>query len=100
MNRKFFIDNGYLEFKNLLSKSECKKLNNKILKIRKIDEKIFFETKNEYQKYKNKKISSKNILDRFNLNFILKNKKFRSKIENILGKEYYLYTSRVICALP
>ena len=30
MNRKFFIDNGYLEFKNLLSKSECKKLNNKI----------------------------------------------------------------------
>ena len=70
MNRKFFIDNGYLEFKNLLSKSECKKLNNKILKIRKIDEKIFFETKNEYQKYKNKKISSKNILDRFNLNFI------------------------------
>ena len=100
MNRKFFIDNGYLEFKNLLSKAECKKLNNKILKIRKIDEKIFFETKNEYQKYNNKKINSKNILDRFNLNFILKNKKFRSKIENILGKEYYLYASRVICALP
>ena len=28
------------------------------------------------------------------------NKKFRNKIENILGKEYYLYASRVICALP
>jgi ectoine hydroxylase-related dioxygenase (phytanoyl-CoA dioxygenase family) len=100
MQKNFFIDNGYLEFKNLLNKAQCKKLNNEILRIRKIDKKIFFKTKNEYQKNKNKKINSKNILDKFNLNFILQNKKFKNKIENILGKEYFVYASRIICALP
>ena len=43
MSKNYFIENGYLEFKNLLDKSLCKKLNDKILKTRKIDEKIFFE---------------------------------------------------------
>ena len=45
MNKKYFFDNGYLEFKSLLDKSLCKKLNNKILKTRKINDKIFFENK-------------------------------------------------------
>lgn len=100
MNKKKFLEEGYLEFKNLLSKSNCKKMNDKILKIRKINEKIFFKNKKEYLKNKNLKITPKNILDRFNLNFILKNKKFKNKIKDILGEDYYLYASRVICAMP
>ena len=55
MNKKYFFDNGYLEFKSLLDKSLCKKLNNKILNTRKIDDKIFFENKKEYLKNKKKK---------------------------------------------
>ena len=96
MNKKYFIENGYLEFKNLLDKSLCKKLNNKILKTRKIDEKIFFENKREYLKNKNRKIQTSNILSKFNLDFIYKNKKFQSQVENILGKDYFLYASRVV----
>ena len=100
MNKKYFFDNGYLEFKSLLDKSLCKKLNNKILNTRKIDDKIFFENKKEYLKNKNKKIKPSNILDKFDLDFIYKNKKFQSEVENVLGKDYFLYASRVICALP
>ena len=59
MNKKKFLEEGYLEFKNLLSKSNCKKMNDKILKIRNINEKIFFENKKEYLKNKNLKLPQK-----------------------------------------
>ena len=59
MNRKFFIDNGYLEFKNLLSKSECKKLNNKILKIRKLTKKFFLRQKMNIKNTRIKKLVQK-----------------------------------------
>ena len=100
MNKKKFLQEGYLELKNLLSKSDCKKMNDKILKIRKINKEIFFENKKEYFEKKNLKITPKNILDKFNLNFILKNKKFKNNIKDILGENYYLYASRIICAMP
>lgn len=95
-----FSDEGYLELKSLLNKKKCKKINDEILKTKNINKEIFFENKKEYLKNKNKKFKPKNILDNFNLDFILKNKKFVSKIESILGKDYYLYASRVICAVP
>ncbi len=100
MDNKKFIKEGYLEYKNLISKSHCNSINNKILKLRKINKDIFFKDKKEYLKKKHKKIKPKNILDKFNLNFIFKSKKFQSKIETILGKDYYLYASRIICAVP
>ena len=100
MKNNFFFDYGYLECKNLINKTECRKLNKKILKTRKIDKSIFFKSKEEHRKNKNKKIQSRNIIDKFNIDFILKNKKFNNVIENILGKDYYLYASRIICALP
>ena len=54
MNKKKFLEEGYLEFKNLLSKSNCKKMNDKILKIRNINEKIPFI----FGDFKNKDFSS------------------------------------------
>ena len=100
MNKKKFINDGYLEFKNLLSKSDCKKINHRILKLRKINKEIFFKDKKEYLKNKTKNFTNSNILDNFNLDFIFKNKKFVKNAESILGKDYYLYASRVICAVP
>lgn len=100
MDNKKFIEDGYLEYKNLLSKTHCKNINNEILKLRNINKDIFFKNKKEYFKNKNKKTKPKNILNKFNLDFIFKNKKFRNKVESILGKDYYLYASRVICAVP
>lgn len=99
INKNFFTE-GYLEFKNLFGKSDCKKINKKILESRKFSKEIFFKDKEEYLKYRNHKVKPKNILDKLNLDFVLKNKNFKKKIESILGKDYYLYASRVICAMP
>ncbi len=100
MTNKIFFTEGYLEFKNLFSKSDCKKINKKILESRKFSKEIFFKDKEEYLKYRNHKVKPKNILDKLNLDFVKKNKNFQKKIESILGKDYYLYASRVICAMP
>ena len=81
MDNKKFIKDGYLEYKNLLSKTHCKNINNEILKLRNINKDIFFKNKKEYFKNKHKKTKPKNILNKFNLDFIFKNKKFRSKVE-------------------
>ena len=96
-----FFNKGFLEYKNLLDKKKCKSLNDRIFNLRKIDQNIFL-SKSEYllRKKKGYKYVSKNILDKVNKNFIYENKRFNKKIENILGKDYFLYASRIICALP
>lgn len=96
-----FFNNGFLSYGKIIDPIKCKKLNDSILKIRKIDKNIFL-SKKEYLKLKKpkKKIKSKNILNKFNLDFILKNKRLQKEIKFILGNNYKLYASRIICGIP
>ena len=92
-----FINLGYLNFEGMFDKDLCKKLNKNILKVRKINKNIFVRKKD----YSIKKTKNKNnILDKFNLDFIFKNKHFLSKIKLILGEEFEVYAKRIICGVP
>ena len=73
---KKFINSGYLDFKNLLNKDLCKKLNHDISKIRGINKNTFLSRRDYLIKQKK---NTKNILDNFNLDFIFKNEFFLKK---------------------
>jgi hypothetical protein len=95
---KKFINLGYSDFKNLISKNSCEKLNSDISKIRLINKNIFLSKKAYFaKKKKNKK---KNILDNFNLDFIFKDKNFLEKVSRVLNKDFEIYAKRIICGIP
>ena len=94
---KKFINSGYLDFKNLLNKDLCKKLNHDISKIRGINKNTFLSRRDYLIKQKK---NTKNILDNFNLDFIFKNEFFLKKIKFILGEDFELYAKRMICGVP
>ena len=101
LEKSLFIKNGYCSFKNLLSEKKSKDLNDKIINLRKLGKNIFLSKENYIKKKKSKKkYISKNILDNFSTDYFLKNKKLLKKVQLLLGKNYELYASRVICAIP
>jgi hypothetical protein len=94
-----FVNDGYFKFSSLSIEKKCKDLNDSILRNKKIDKKIFLSKKN-YKKTKEKKYKKKDILNKFKINFLLNNSKFKKLLIEILGKNYKLYAQRVICSIP
>ena len=101
LEKSLFIKNGYCSFRNLLSEKKSKDFNDKIINLRKLGKNIFLSKENYIKKKKSKKkYISKNILDNFSTDYFLKNKKLLKKVQLLLGKNYELYASRAICAIP
>lgn len=94
---KKFINDGYLSLKGIFDRHLCQKLNRDIKKIRKINRNTFLSKKEYLFKQKENK---NNILDKFNLDFILKNNLFLQKIKLILGDDFEIYAKRIICGVP
>ena len=92
-----FIKEGYIECENLFNSKKCEKISSKLKKS--FNLKKIFLSKNEFLN-QNKKQRKTNFIDKLNINFLIKNKKFQKLLENILGENYYLYASRVICGVP
>jgi len=96
-SKENFIRNGYIECSNLLDRKKCKDISNKLKKT--FDLKKIFLSEKEFLN-QNKKQKTKNFIDQLNIDFLIKNEKFKKLLENILGKNYYLYASRAICGVP
>lgn len=96
-DKEKFIKDGYIECTNLFNRRKCKNTSNKLKKA--FNLKKIFLSKNEFLN-QNKKQHKKNFVNKLDLDFLIKNKKFKNILEAILGRNYYLYASRVICGVP
>jgi len=92
-----FINKGFIKFSDHFDKKKCEKISNSLKN--KINFKDLFNKKFSVIKFK-KKIKVNNILDQYDIDFILNNKKFNYLLEKILGKDYFLIASRIICGVP
>ena len=101
MSTKKFLNNGYYQFENTISKDECIKFNRFLKKNYKINKNIFLSEKdflNNKKKYKN--LNPSNVLDKYDTSFLFENNNFSSKLELLLGKDYLLCEKKVICSVP
>ncbi len=94
-----FINQGYLHIKNDNKFAYlCSELNKSIKKKLKINSRIFLNKKSYLKNRKH--IKTGDILSKLNIDFILKNKKIKDTVENVIGKNYLLVSKRVICGIP
>ena len=61
---KKFINLGYLDFKNLISKNSCEKLNSDISKIKLISKNIFLSKKDYFKEKLYSKISKTKLINK------------------------------------
>ncbi len=95
-----FNKKGFISLKGIFDKTKCSLLHSKIEKTRKIDSSLFL-SKNEYEENKFKKPTvNPNLLDKLDLSFIYENQTFLNRIKLLLGDDFYLYASRIICGIP
>ena len=96
-NKEKFIKDGYIECKSLFNRQKCKNISTKLKKAFNLKE--IFLSESEFLNVK-KIQKKKNYINKLNVEFLMKNRKFRKILETILGKNYYLHASRVICGVP
>ena len=95
-----FNKNGFISLKGIFEKEKCSELHTNIDKTRTLDESIFLSQKEYHELKSTKSKPNPNILDKFDLSFIYQNKTFINKIKSLLGDDFYLYASRIICGVP
>ena len=110
-NKKYnqFPKLGYFDFGQIINSKECKKLKNRIKKLRRLDKKIFYRSEKEFLKkgryYRYAPGSSEhNLLISKELNhdlsFIEKSSVFTKNIESIMGKNYKIMKKSIIRSVP
>ena len=106
---KYFPKSGYCNFGKILNSKECRKLKNKINKIRGLNKNLFYKTeaeflkKGRYFRY-SPGASDHNILLSKELNqdlsFIEKSPSFNKNVEAIMGKNFKIMKKTVIRSVP
>lgn len=101
---KLFKQEGFCELKNFFDKSECDHLYNRIKKNRKWNKNLFLNKKNFLINPQMKKTNPGknifNLVNKYNLDFIEKNKTINSILNQILGENYELMLSKFVVAVP
>ena len=101
MNESSFYKYGFDQLNGAIDIKAAKKFNNYLKKKFKVSSKIFIDERTFLNhKKKNIKFNQKNILDLYNTDFVFKNKLFKKKIEEIIGKKFEIQSKKVICSLP
>tara|TARA_B100000989_G_scaffold49912_1_gene32917 strand:+ start:28128 stop:28985 length:858 start_codon:yes stop_codon:yes gene_type:complete len=99
-----FKDKGIIKFNKLLSKKDCKNINNLILKNRNWGKELFIDEKDFLKQKKYKKINPgkniQNLANKFDLNFIEKNSTITRFLRRILGNDYRIILSKFIVSIP
>ena len=97
-----FVENGYTEIPNFFNKSECLDLMRSALNTRNINN--LFLTKEQFEKEKKFKgvnpIPGRNLLDKFNTDFIFLSKKFKEEMNKVCGKNYKILNSKFVMGIP
>jgi len=99
-----FITDGFLKFDNLINPSICKILYNKVKKERKWNKSLFLPEK----QFKKDKMAKKmnpgkniqNLIKKYNLDFVEKNKNIIFILNKILGKNYNILLPKFVVAVP
>ena len=101
---KTFQEKGVIEFNELLNKNTCSRLYKKILNNRFWGKNLFKSEKNFLKNPQFKKTNPGkgkfNFAEKFNLNFIEKNKQIESILTDILGKDYNIILKKFVVAVP
>jgi hypothetical protein len=99
-----FTKEGFFKLNNILSTSICEKVYKKILNERKWSKNLFL-SENEFKKIKNFKKTNpgknvQNLANKYDLQFITKNKIITSFLIKILGKNYKILLTKFVVAVP
>ena len=99
-----FKKEGFIKFQNLLSKTDCAKIINLLKKNRKWGEELFL-TEKKYLKQTNLKKTNpgkniQNLANKYDLDFVEKNKKIKNILTKILGENYDVIISKFIVSVP
>ena len=107
INLKKFIKDGFISYDELLDKKKCEKIYNKVFNDRIWGKNLFQSEKDFLREFKSKKKrtnpgyrGTKNLIKRFNLKFIEKNRWIKRHLDLILGPNYKIMTSKFVIAVP
>ena len=102
-----FIKNGYLQYDNLLNKTNCDQFLEKIYKLKNynktnlfLSEKEFLDNPSVYKTNPGKNINNILLDKNLELDFIFKNEKINQVISKILGDNYSIDLSKIVMGVP
>ena len=102
-----FVKDGFIEFHSLLNKKDCRILYKSLTNCRDWGSKLFLSEKNYKKEFKNKSKEKlnpgkgvQNLVDKYNLDFIEKNKSVIEILKSILGEKYEIMLPKFVVAVP
>ena len=103
-NKKKFLNNGWVNFGNILDPIRCKEVADQLINSRQWDKTIFRSKKNLYGNKRHLNVTPQkngyNLAEELNLDFIENNKTLKKYLSLFLGKNYEIMLKKFVVSTP